>query len=297
MSKIIRGLIVALSVAALLGFTPIHARSVTLPFTDHFNSLGNWGVTVTNKLGQAGIVSTDSASGSASSSLRYTYSQGYANGDSPAKIWITFSQTQELWTQYYFKYSSNFYLHRVVQKQAYWYISGDSSTNSNFFIGISGSALGDETRQVEAQLQRANVGATNRYISNTKNNPKVANNVWYKLTVHCKLNTNGQSNGILQVWLDDVLVMDYSNALYTSGSDANKPIGSFAFDPIFGGMGTEKKPQDDYFFVDYFQMSTTKIGDTSGGGSSNSGGSGSNNSGGGSTTSLTPMAPSNVNIR
>ena len=187
-------------------------------------------------------------------SLRFTYTIGHRSGYAPDNVWVWWSQpAQELWTQYYAKLSGNFYLHNVTQKLTYWMIE---DSNTNFFIGIIGTAHGDDTGKLEAQLQRGNVGTTFRYTSNVNYNPTIQNDRWYKFTIYNKLNTNGQSNGILRVWLDDNLVMDHSNALYTSDSDANKPIQSFSFTPIFGGMGPATKPAVDYIYFDAVRILT-----------------------------------------
>ena len=187
-------------------------------------------------------------------SLRFTFPVGQLSGYAPGMVWVGWPEpVQELWTQYYVKLSPNFFLHNVTQKLTYWMIK-DSHTN--FFIGIIGTAHGNDTGKLEAQLQRGNVGTTFRYISNMDYNPTIQNDRWYKFTIYNKLNTNGQSNGILRVWLDDRLVMDHTDALYTSDDDANKPVQSFAFNPIFGGMGPETKPAVDYIYFDAVKIQT-----------------------------------------
>ena len=187
-------------------------------------------------------------------SLRFTFPIDQQSGYAPDHVWVWWPEpVQELWTQYYVKLSNNFFLHHVTQKLTYWMIE---ESNTNFFIGIIGTAHGDDTRKLEAQLQRGNVGTTIRYISNMDYNPTIQNGIWYTLTIYNKLNTNGQSNGILRVWLDDRLVMDHTDALYTSDSDANKPIQSFSFTPIFGGMGPAAKPAIDYIYFDAVRIQT-----------------------------------------
>ena len=187
-------------------------------------------------------------------SLRFTFPSGYTSGYAPGIVWAWWPEpVQELWTQYYTKLSSNFFLHNITQKLTYWYIE-DSQTN--FFIGIIGTAHGDDTGQLEAELQRGNENITYRYISNTGYSTTFRNDVWYKITVHTILNTNGQSNGLLRVWVDDNLVMDHPDAVYTTGSDADKPVQSFAFAPIFGGMGPATKPATDYIYFDAVTIQT-----------------------------------------
>jgi len=105
------------------------------------------------------------------------------------------------------------------------------------------------------------------------------------VVVYNRLNTSGASNGILKVWIDDQLVLNYSNAVYTSGSDANKPVDTFAFDPIYTGNNDDKKPAADYLYFDFVRFSTTEFSDSGSGGTPPP------------ATNLTPMAPSNITIQ
>gem|GEM_PF-4349097 len=157
MQKIIRGFVVSVLVAALFGIAPmaIHAGNITLPHMHDFDKLAPWSKVYT---GSSIANPPIAAPGSSLPALRFTYPKGFSNGNSTDKVWVNFGSTKTLWTQYYFMYSGNFYLHRIAQKQGYWYMDA-----SNFFVGVTGTAYGAETRKMEAQLQRNNVGIPIRY--------------------------------------------------------------------------------------------------------------------------------------
>ena len=284
MLTIIRGFIIALSCAALFFVTSegVHAATLTLPHSHDFSALAPWSK-VSNG---ASIVNAPSAApGSSASSLRFAYPKGFVNGDSPDKVWATFSPSAtELWTQYYFMYSSNYYFHTVDNKQMYWYVD-DSTLSSNWYITCAG------TMKMNMVYQRS--PGSGRYEGNTSYNPTITSGVWYKVTTRAVLNTGSQSNGIFQLWIydestkTDRLVIDVKNVPYLTGTDVNKKVGSLAFDPIFGGSAGLSKPAEDYFYIDNVKISVDGNGYLSTG----------DGSGGNTSPPLVPMAPSNIGIQ
>jgi hypothetical protein len=224
-----------------------HASAVTLPHTQHWNTISPW----SSVYGGSAIDGAVSAPGSASSSLRFKYNAGFVGGRSPDKVWASFPVTQELWAQYYFKYSSNWSRNGTNDKQVYFPIS----SGGNFFLAVG--KWGSSKFFMEWQ----SVTSGNRF-SNTSYNPTIVNNVWYKVTMRAVLNTPGVANGIIQIWIDDKLLMDHRDIPYRGASQTGG-IKSMDFDPVWGGGSTETKPETDYLWVDHTIISTNPIGSSS----------------------------------
>jgi hypothetical protein len=223
-----------------------HASAVTLPHAQHWNTVSPWSRVYSGSALDGSV----SAPGSASTSLKFTYPKGHKGGIAPDKVWVSFSQTQELWAQYYFKYSSNWTRNGTNDKQCYFQLS----TGGNFFLGVG--KWGGSKFFMEWQPTSGSSG--NRF-SNTGYNPTIVNNVWYKVTMRAVLNTPGVANGIIQIWIDDKLLMDQKDINYRGASQGGVGINSMEFTPVWGGGSTESKPATDFFWVAHTIISTNPI--------------------------------------
>ena len=181
--------------------------------------------------------------------LRFTYPPGHPSGYSTALAWVWFEQDiHEVKAEYCFKYSENFFFHRVDNKQVYL----DIGDQTNFFLStVDTFHIGgvDVKTELHFVCQYGNIGTA---IRETPNMSDVAihPNVWYKVTLYFKLNTNGRADGILKIWVDGKQIMDYSDIMFNTGSDANKPFTCLKFDPVWGGAGGPKPNATDYFYID-----------------------------------------------
>lgn len=219
----------------------------TLPSTQNWDSVYPW----SQVYGGSALDTTQSAPGSESTSLKFTYPQEMYNGTAPDKVWVKFTGQNELWTRYSFKYSSNFYFHPIDNKQAYWYIAG-SLLSTNWYVSCSSN------RKMRMVYQRGSFGSGTRS-SNTMNNPTIERDVWYEITTRVVLNTGGKANGIIQMWVNGQLVMNYDNVPYLAGPDVGKNVDVMAFDPVFGGMAGKYKPATDFFWVDHTIITTDPL--------------------------------------
>jgi hypothetical protein len=181
--------------------------------------------------------------------LRFTYPPGHPSGYSTDNVWVWFEQGgNEVKVEYYFKYSENFFFHRVDNKQLYV----DVGDQTNFFISaVDTNYIGGVGIHTEIQVvcQYGNIGSAMRAWPNMSH-VTIRPNIWYKVNFYFRLNTNGRSNGILKMWVDDTQIMDYSDIVFNTGSDANKPFSCLKFDPVWGGAGRPKPNVADYFYVD-----------------------------------------------
>ena len=175
----------------------------------------------------------------------WTYKKGMPGGEGVANVWPAFSVpsgAQEMWVQWYWKYSPGFVYHGVVNKQFYFHPSNTMGIGIIPDIGISMMPQGTNAAaywpNVDKSLWYASVG------------------VWHKFKARYVMNSNGAYNGIYQAWVDDKLVANYTNVYYGNGETITKP----AFVVIYGGMGGSV-PQDQYLY-----MAGVRIGSTDPGG-------------------------------
>lgn len=206
---------------------------------------GNWSCQDSSP-GHGSIIKDDT-SPDLSSSLRLTYPTGFYNGNYAAKCWNMIpGAPTELWVQYYFKYSNNYYFHPIDNKQTYYFTGGSDSSN-NWYITVNGS------HQVNVVTQTF---ATDRHYPNAGYDPYISANQWYKITAHFVMNKPGALNGILQILINDRLVINKSDVGYISQPEG---IREAQIAPVFGGMSTISKPAEDYQYYDYVIISTSSI--------------------------------------
>ncbi len=88
----------------------------------------------------------------------------------------------------------------------------------------------------------------------------VAGNVWEKLKMYVRLNTPGSSDGIIRLWVNDTLKLEYTNLNIRENTDLglNKLILSSYANPSSGSNGTQ--------YFDDWTLSTTDPDGSSGGG-------------------------------
>ncbi|MFK7769799.1 MAG: nitrous oxide reductase family maturation protein NosD [Mariniblastus sp.] len=76
--------------------------------------------------------------------------------------------------------------------------------------------------------------------------------VWYKITQRVKMNQPGVSDGILQIWLDDVLVLDEQDKLFRLTSELS--IDQMYFSTFFGGGSSWQTSKDETVYFDDFEF-------------------------------------------
>ena len=194
-------------------------------------------------------IHTDPTAPDGAQVLRFTYPPGHPSGYSPDLAWVWFEQgSYEVKAEYHFKYSNNFYFHRIDNKQVYL----DIGDQTNFFLSavdtnyIGGVGINTELNFV---CQYGNIGSAIRATPNMSQ-VAISPNIWYKVTLYFKLNTDSHPNGLLKIWLNDKPIMDYTDIVFNTGSEANKPFTCLKFDPVWGGAGDPKPESTDYFYID-----------------------------------------------
>ncbi|MDB2686497.1 hypothetical protein N9Y42_04740 [Mariniblastus sp.] len=77
--------------------------------------------------------------------------------------------------------------------------------------------------------------------------------VWYQITQRVVMNTPGVSDGVIQVWLDGVLVHDQTDVLFRTVDDLK--IDQVYFSTFFGGGEGWETTKDETVFFDDFEVS------------------------------------------
>ena len=75
---------------------------------------------------------------------------------------------------------------------------------------------------------------------------------WTKLKQYIKLNTPGKNNGVLRVWVNDQMKVNYAKVKFRITS--NVTINRFVIHPFFGGSTDWKTPVDTYTMFKSFKF-------------------------------------------
>jgi hypothetical protein len=89
----------------------------------------------------------------------------------------------------------------------------------------------------------------------------IATNTWYKVVVRRRINDSGVDNGIFQLWIDDVLVGDYSTVRYAI--PWNGTVGAnFTYGTNFvmlSDYSSSSVPQNQSVYYDSIKFSATAL--------------------------------------
>jgi hypothetical protein len=218
------------------------AGTVSLPYSDKMDTGSNWNFDY-----DAPKFVSDATTPDPSNVMQWTFETGFTDGNAPGIATLNISTTNELYFQYYFKYSSNWTYHPVENKQCF--VWANNSLN-NFYV-----AVGLFSREMAFDLQAA--GGSQVLQSKGVN---IQSNRWYKVTGHVIINTGSNSDGTAQMWLDDVLIINRTGVRFWNNADK---FGSFAFTPVWGGYEGAKVPSTQYLYLDALRLQTTPIGTSS----------------------------------
>jgi hypothetical protein len=77
---------------------------------------------------------------------------------------------------------------------------------------------------------------------------------WHQFEMRATLNTIGQSNGVLQWWLDGVLIGSYANVVFRTAANPHGFWG-IQYDVVWGGGGGAAKTRADAVVLDHLYLS------------------------------------------
>ena len=124
--------------------------------------------------------------------------------------------------------------------------------NSLYFV-LKG--VGRRVAKPRFQIRAAQQQGTERsLVQNADGRPLMTVGEWHQWEALLELNDMGAANGVLRVWIDRTLVIDYRNVVYIK---PDRPFGFYMWkwNPTWGGRGPEPRSRDDFVFIDQVYMS------------------------------------------
>jgi len=221
----------------------------------HMNSLSESGMGCLSYVANgATITASQYEATDPSNSLQIFFPAGLqGDGSSGGKCWfVPDGPLTEFYVQFHVKVSDNWQWHPVMQKLLYIYTPSRQTHITTYMIQPGSHLIGVLTN------------TRNLYPMNPNFHFQAGR--WYKITQHYKLNSpRGAANGIIQVWVDDVLQVNATDVVILTTDMPAQDIGLDQFDLAspWGGIANVKKSHDDYLWYDHFIVSTTPIGVTS----------------------------------
>ena len=185
--------------------------------------------------------------------LRFTYNAGtYSSSAGVGGASYTTTGQTDLYVGHWMKWSSPFTWNPVATKMDSVFLSGPNANGArdNFVFTVQNNG---NTLTFTQQLFAA-PGTQNRNANVSSQTFQL--NRWYWFEFHARLNTVGQANGLIEVWVDNTLVMSHNNVTYRT---YNSSWGFIQHAPVWGGGGGTISQQQ-YFWVDHTVISTTRIG-------------------------------------
>jgi hypothetical protein len=186
--------------------------------------------------------------------LRFTYPAGsYSTSFSAGRAeYILGGDPTEVYVGAWMRYSNPFTFHPIGHKINIFYLGGSNPGCRNIAFGYNNSTLGGVPQICWGP-------GTKNYFQNVSSwNHKAHLNEWHWYEMRVKVNTPGVSNGILQVWIDNVLYLSYSNVPFRAVGDT-AGFRYMQHTAEWGGGGGVIS-QTGYWWVDHTVISTTKIG-------------------------------------
>jgi hypothetical protein len=199
--------------------------------------------------------------------LKFTYSPGvYAVSTSGGRAGYESLSGTELYVGHWLKYSPGFTFNPFSTKIDYmWVDSKQIATGNLAAFTIREQAQGQKFAiDVSIQGNGPLAGIPHTVYADAK--PRLQADVWYWIEFHVRMNdvigTSGSPadvvpNGILEVWLDDVLQGSWNDLRWRDG--AERQWKAFLHSPEWGGGGGTI-PAEQYVWYDHTVISTERIG-------------------------------------
>lgn len=196
-------------------------------------------------------VSTDLAhAGSKSLKLSYTES---ANIEATIRVGLfhTFASSTDVWKRYWYRTSGFTY---GVTGTKHFYTEGESP----YFFSVNLFS----SREISFIAQRWADCGTNGY-GNCHLSPNVASrpladNRWYCIEEHTKLNTPGQANGTAEIFVDGTLTVGYYNRTIL-GPNVSNPNGNSSLHTL-KDIKFYKEQGNGSMYYDQVVVATTRVG-------------------------------------
>lgn len=170
--------------------------------------------------------------------LEYEYPAGFAGGTAPATHYYPLANRKGVFVGLEWKVSSPWHGHSSgVNKVQFIYLAGGSDV-AMVMYGVDG---GPYDLRVLPQWPEHNVS----WLTPNVTPRPVSLGEWHRVEWYLKYeSTYGAGDGIIQWWLDGVLLGNYTNVRFPN--DAG--FAEYQISPTWGGVGDSKRQRDSYRF-------------------------------------------------
>lgn len=197
-----------------------------------------------------------------SKSLKGVYNAAWSDPNpqiNTQAIFRFFPATTDLYLRYY--YRTNAFTYGVAGTKHIYYKSSANTLPNGFSINWFGSReLGFASQGSGGLCPNGKVDSCN-YLPNMATRP-LADNVWYCVEEHWKLGTPGNSDGMIELWIDGVQTVGYYNQRFL-GTVAQGP-GFISSTTNFDFLEIYKQNGDGMMYYDQVAAGNTRIGCTGG---------------------------------
>jgi hypothetical protein len=186
--------------------------------------------------------------------LKFTYAAGTyptsTNGGTAEYSGLSGGSGTEYYFGHWVKWSPGFTWNAVGNKIDYIWTRDKTPSLSSYAYIATRTNNGGWNLFVDVGIDTPHARSCNRTI------PTFATGRWYWFEIHVKMNTVGSRNGVIEVWVDDVQCMTYTDVKMV---EIQTTWGYFLHSPIWGGGGGTI-PATQYLWVDHTVISRSRIG-------------------------------------
>lgn len=145
--------------------------------------------------------------------------------------------------------TGNWESQQVGTKLGFFGVGRCRGSNAEVYLMMQGGTRSAFTLRVVQQGPMSRSLTQNRY-----NPPVLGVGRWHHLEIEMGVNDVGWPNGLLRVWIDGRLIMEYRDVVYRTPDD---PCGFIAYkwNPTWGGTGGPPKVRDDFIDVSDIRIS------------------------------------------
>ena len=217
-----------------------------------------WGY-VNSSFGTPPFIDFATPSPSGSGAITFTFPSG--SGTTSFGPGVAFHESlslPDMYTGFWMRYSPGFVFHPIGTKILYQYGSIISPTLNNLPYMAIYVDSSEVCCRVSIGIQgHGGFSAIPHDVKQNVASVSLTPGVWKWMEVHVKKNTPSQPDGILEIWIDDVLTHSYSNITYFDNNSVWKTV---KHSPEYGGGGSYTIPATQFMYVDHTVISTTRIG-------------------------------------
>jgi hypothetical protein len=179
-------------------------------------------------------VVSDSTAPDGAHSLRFNFTADWPAGNAPDIVGHPgLLDQEEVYIQYHVKYSSNWVDEPLTNKMVYIWFGDQGKDKPN--LPVMGHSQWD-ANGVWAVLQASTVipqQVWHRYDYSPGFDFTYGD--WHRIVLHIEINTPGVSDGILQMWVDDALVIDATNGYFRNADQSSVGVTHLDLTPVYGG--------------------------------------------------------------